>query len=60
VAAGVVIYTDAPHRRMLEEAGLVPQRVIGLKNYTVQLLGVEVLHPQLRKTVLEDRYLLIY
>lgn len=60
VAAGVVIYTDAPHRRMLEEAGLVPQRVIGLKNYTVQLLGMEVLHPQLRKTVLEDRYLLIY
>lgn len=60
IAPGVVIYTDGDHRRMLEEAGLVPQRVIGMKNYTVQLLGVEVLHPRLRDTVLEDRYLLVF
>lgn len=60
IAPGAVIYTDARHKRLMEEAGLVPQRMIGLKNYTVQLLGPEVLHPGLRGTVLEDRYLLIY
>lgn len=60
IAPGVVIYTDTRHKRALEEAGLGPQRAITLWNYPVQLLGWEMLHPERRREVLEERYLLLY
>ncbi|HQV75853.1 MAG TPA: hypothetical protein PLE78_10200, partial [Flavobacteriales bacterium] len=60
IAPGVVIYTDGPHRAELINAGLVPSEETILKNYPVQVLGVDFLLPNDRPALLEDRFLLQY
>lgn len=60
IASGVVIYTDGPHRAELIEAGLLPRKDTVLKNYPVQVLGIDFLLPKDRPALLEDRFLLEY
>lgn len=60
IATGVVIYTDDAHRTELIDAGLVPTKETVLKNYPVQVLGLDFLLPKDRPAVLEDRFLLEY
>ena len=58
IAPGVVIYTDPLHEQELVAAGLVARERFTLPNYPVQMLGVEMLDPRVRPTVLEQRVLL--
>ena len=60
LAPGVVVYTDAPHRKELIDAGLVPVREVHLDNFPAQRLSFRFLDAHTRADVLEDRYLLIY
>jgi len=60
IAPGVVIYTDGPHRAELINAGVVPSKETVLKNYPVQVLGLEFLLPLNRPSLLEDRSLMEY
>jgi 4-amino-4-deoxy-L-arabinose transferase-like glycosyltransferase len=58
VGPGTVIYTDAARKAELEKAGFLPKEVWALEQYEVQLLGVDLLLPELRPGALEHRYLL--
>ncbi len=60
IAPGVVIYTDAEHRKELVDAGLVPVSEVIFQNYTIQLLGLKFLRPRSRDEQLAPRYLLLY
>ena len=60
IAPGVVIYTDAERRQELLDAGLEPQETWHLYHYPVQLMGIDLLLPERRKQVLQDRYLMRY
>lgn len=60
LAPGVVVYTDAPHRKELIDAGLVPEREVHLENFPAQRLSFRFLDTRTRAGVLEDRFLLLY
>jgi len=60
VVPGVAIYTDAEGLRELLDAGLVPVERITLEDYRVQLLDLQMLLPDRRAEVLEERWLLRY
>lgn len=60
IAPGVVIYTDSLRYRELLDASLLPRTVTTLKNYEVQLLGLDFILPSSRQAALEERYLLRY
>ncbi len=60
IAPGVVIYTDAEHRKELVDAGLVPVSEVMFQNYPIQLLGLKFLMPRSRDEQLAPRYLLLY
>jgi hypothetical protein len=60
IAPGVTIYTDAERRQELLDAGLVPNETWQLQHYPVQLMGIDLLLPERRQQVLQDRYLLRY
>lgn len=60
IAPGVVIYTDALYVDELEGAGWVPKEKYRILDYDVQLLGLEMLDPARRHTVLRAHYLIRY
>ena len=60
IAPGVVIYTDAEHRKQLVDAGLRPVTEVVFQNYSIQLLGLRFLRPHSRDEQLTPRYLLLY
>jgi 4-amino-4-deoxy-L-arabinose transferase-like glycosyltransferase len=60
IAPGVAIYTDGEQLGLLEQAGLLPKERILLKDYPVQLLGIDMLSPDDRPGALRGRYLLLY
>lgn len=60
IVPGVCIYTDAPHRTELREAGLVPREEVLLWNHPAQRLSLPFLSPERRATLLEPRYILLY
>jgi len=60
LAPGVVVYTDASHRKELINAGLVPEREVHLANHPAQRLSFRFLDTRSRAGVLEERFLLIY
>lgn len=58
IAPGVLIWTDAQHLKELREAGFDPVEVRTFPDHPVQIMALEMLHPDLRATVLEEGYLL--
>ena len=54
IAPGMVVYTDPANFQGLIERGAVPQEVVHLKNYRVQLLGIDFLDPATRDRSLTD------
>ncbi len=60
LAPGIVIYTDLARYEELLQAGLFPKEAIALKQYEVQLLGIDFILPNSRERALEQRYLLRY
>ena len=60
LAPGVVIYTDLARYEELLQAGLFPKEAIALKQYEVQLLGIDFILPTSRAHAVEQRYLLRY
>lgn len=60
IAPGVCIYTDAPHRTALYEAGLRPRQEVFLWNHPAQRLSLPFLDPGRRPSTLEQRYILVY
>jgi hypothetical protein len=58
VAPGVFIYTDRDHRTKLLYAGFIPRKETRFQNYSVQLLGLDFLLPQMRDRFVEERFVL--
>lgn len=54
IVPGMVVYTDSANFQGLIERGAVPQEVLHLKNYRVQLLGIDFLDPATRERTLTD------
>lgn len=60
IRPGVAIYTDAARLKELEEAGLPPMERFLLKDYPVQLLGLDMIMPTQRTEALSQHYLIRY
>ena len=58
IAPGLVVYTDAPNFQGLLERGAVPQEVVHLKNYRVQLVGMDFLDPASRASATTDHVII--
>ena len=60
IMSGIAVYTDGTHRDQLIQAGYKPKNEVVFQNYTVQLLGFDMIDPGQRKKALEQHYILVY